>query len=570
MPIQLGEKSSTSTRSGRKSISVAILTFISSILVLQQLYQRYSFTTTPIEISEQICPLGKTLRPSSFYKDNSTVEFIVHDPEFRKESIKKLSGAVKISTVTFDYYESPLDNPDQWKNFTQFHWFLESQFPLVYQTLKVSKPNIYNLVFEWEGSDPSLKPLLLTAHQDVVPVESETISKWEHPPFEGFSDGETLWGRGSSDCKTLLVGELQAVEKLIKEGFSPKRSIILAYGFDEEIGGRNGASEISKYLTKKYGDDSVFAVLDEGGGAVSLFDDVAVALPSVGEKGAINFEITLNTPGGHSSVPPDHTNIGIVAQLVNEIEDTPFELVLTPLNPTLNVLQCIAKYTDEFDKDLKQNVFKAAYDKLANSKVVKYLSGIKGYKQTISTTQAVDIISGGVKSNALPEFSTVVVNHRVSVESSIEETREKIIGNLKTIAKRFDLGIYDQDEILPITKNGHFNITGWGIPPSPVSPLNNTSWEVFSGSIKHILEDYVYPNFTKPAVVAGNLGTGNTDTRYYWNLTKNIYRYKFTTTNGILEAGTHSVNEHVKVNDHLHLIAFLYEYIQNVDEAKDN
>lgn len=569
MPIQLDEKPGASSR-GRKSITVALFTIISSLLILQQLYQRYTLATVPIEISDQVCPLGQTIRPSSFYKDNSSVEYIVHDPEFRQESIKKLSGAVKVPTITFDYYESPLDNPDQWKIFTQFHWFLESQFPSVYQTLTVTKPNIYNLVFEWEGSDPSLKPLLLTAHQDVVPVEAETISKWDHAPFEGYSDGETLWGRGSSDCKTLLVGELQAIEQLIKNGFTPKRTIILAIGFDEEIGGDNGANEISKYLTKKYRDDSVFALVDEGGSAIAKFGDVAVALPAVGEKGAINFKITLNTPGGHSSVPPDHTNIGIVAQLVNEIEDTPFDLKLTPSNPILNFLQCVAKYTDEFDQDLKQNVFKAAYDKLANSKVVKYLSGIKSYKQSIRTTQAVDVIDGGVKANALPEFTTLVLNHRISVESSVEETKDKILGNLKTIAKKFDLGIYDdQAEILAGTENGYFNITGTGLSPSPVSPLNNTSWEIFAGSIKHIMEDYVFTNSTHPAVVAGNLGTGNTDTRYYWNLTKNIYRYKFTTTNGILEAGTHSVNERIKVDDHLYLIAFLYEYIQNVDEAKD-
>ncbi|ODQ59894.1 hypothetical protein WICANDRAFT_78525 [Wickerhamomyces anomalus NRRL Y-366-8] len=573
MSLQLlDEKSSSTPTTHKKQVIVAILTFISlAILFSSNSYIAPLFTpSSPVESTIRLCPSGKTLRPSSFYKDNSSVEYIIHDPEFRKESIKKLSGAVKIPTITFDYYQDPFVNPEQWNNFTHFHWFLESQFPLVYQSLKVSKPNIYNLVFEWEGTDSSLKPLLLTAHQDVVPVEEETISKWEHDPFEGYSDGETLWGRGSSDCKTMLIGELQAIERLIKDGFTPKRTVILAFGFDEEIGGQFGAAHIAKQLTETYGDDSLFALVDEGGSAISLFDDVAVSLPSIGEKGALSLQITLTTPGGHSSVPPDHTNIGIVAQLINDIEDTPFESVLTPINPTLNFLQCVAKYTNEFDEGLKNNVFKAAYDKAANSKVIEYLSSIRGYKYFVRTTQAVDIIDGGVKSNALPEYTNLVINHRISVESSIEETIDKIIGNLETIANKFDLGIYhDQEEILPATKNGHFNVSGSGLSPSPVSPLNNTSWDVFSGSIKHIIEDYIYPNLSKPAVVAGNLGTGNTDTSKYWNLTENIYRYRLSTLNGILEGGTHSVNEHTTIDNHLSLIAFTYEYIKNVDEAKD-
>jgi len=572
MAIQLCEKSSLPTASSyKRAVIVAFSTVLSLGLFSFHFYPNQLLTESPVDPTEHLCPIGETLRPSSFYKDNSSVEYIIHDADFRQESIKKLSGAVKIPTVTFDYYEDPFINPSQWNNFTKFHWFLESQFHKVYEHLHVTKPNIYNLVFEWEGTDPSLKPLLLTAHQDVVPVEEETISKWEHGPFEGFSDGETLWGRGSSDCKTMLVGELQAIERLIEDGFKPKRTIILAFGFDEEIGGKYGASHNAKYLTEKYGDDSIFSLVDEGGSAISLFGDVAVALPSIGEKGSLNLDITLTTPGGHSSVPPNHTNIGIVAQLINDIESTPFEPILTSMNPTLNFLQCVAKYTNEFEEGLKKNIFKAAYDNIANSKVIEYLSGIKGYKYFIRTTQAVDVINGGVKSNALPEYTTVTLNHRISVESSLEETTNKVIGNLKTIAKKFDLGIYyGEDEIFPTTNNGFFNLSApHGLVPPPVSPLNNTSWEVFSGSIKHIIEDYIYPNLTRPAIVAGNLGTGNTDTNKYLNLTKNVYRYRLSTLNGILDGGTHSVNEHTTVDNHLALIAFTYEYIKNVDEAKD-
>ena len=84
------------------------------------------------------------------------------------------------------------------------------------------------LLFEWYGSDSSLKPLLLTGHQgelspfykafdeylitmpDVVPVLSTTRGLWTHDPYGGEYDESTdlIWGRGSSDDKSGTIGAL--------------------------------------------------------------------------------------------------------------------------------------------------------------------------------------------------------------------------------------------------------------------------------------------------------------------------------------------------------------------------
>ncbi|KAH8913971.1 Zn-dependent exopeptidase, partial [Atractiella rhizophila] len=78
---------------------------------------------------------------------------------------------------------------------------------------------------------------MLMAHQDTVPVNMATLDQWDYPPWSGHYDGTYVWGRGASDCKTLLISELQAVTLLIKQGFTPRRTIILSFGFDEETGG---------------------------------------------------------------------------------------------------------------------------------------------------------------------------------------------------------------------------------------------------------------------------------------------------------------------------------------------
>ncbi|CCH46021.1 Carboxypeptidase S [Wickerhamomyces ciferrii] len=569
MSIQLGEQNKPPV-SLKKRLGAAIISIIVLALISTQVYTQLLNPESIEELSRGVCEQGKVLRPSSYLKDKTHLEYIVKDKAFREESIKKVIGAVRIPTVTYDYYEDPLVNPQQWNNFTRFHAFLEAQFPTVYQNLKVSRLNGFGLVFEWEGSNSKLKPILLAAHQDVVPVEQETISKWKYPPFEGVSDGKYIWGRGSSDTKTLLISTLQSVERLIHDGFNPRRTIVLGYGFDEEIGGKWGAFKINEYLINKYGKDSFFSLIDEGGNGVSFIDDVAFGVPAIAEKGPMNVNIALTTPGGHSSVPPDHTNIGILSQLVNEIESTPFDPSLSGNNPFLNFIQCVAKYTDEYDKDLKKNILKAAYDKVANSKVIKFLHGIKKFRYSIQTSQAIDIVHGGVKANALPEYSTLVINHRISVDSSIDEAINKIIGNVVKVAKKFDLGVYQNEvEVLPKTENGYFELKYLGLAPSPVSPLDTKSWEVLSGSIRHILDDYVFPNASAPSVVAGGLDNANTDTSKYWDLTKNIYRFKFNTLSNIEDVGTHSVNEHILIDDHIHLIAFNYEFILNADEADD-
>ena len=78
--------------------------------------------------------------------------------------------------------------------------------------MSLTKVNTWGLVYEWPGSDKSLKPILLTAHQgmvatlsvdsgdpslvDVVPVNPKTVNEWEYPPYSGHYDGRPFFKRG--------------------------------------------------------------------------------------------------------------------------------------------------------------------------------------------------------------------------------------------------------------------------------------------------------------------------------------------------------------------------------------
>lgn len=562
------------------NIWASIMGFVAAVYLVNQfgLFDLYtSISPDDPHNPDSLCPLVDKLDPTRYLSDNITLDRIMHDYNFRNESAKKLAHSIKVATEVFDDMINPNSaetNEDlyklepRWKKFEEFHGYLRDTFPEVHQKLNVETVNKFGLIYTWKGSSDK-KPILLTAHMDVVPVDKETIHEWTHPPFDGFYDGEFLYGRGAADCKNLLIGLLETIELLLSDdGFHPERTIILGFGFDEEYAG-TGAYAISKHLEARYGADSMYAVIDEGTDGYETIEGRKFILPATGEKGHMNSVIDLFTPGGHSSIPPKHTLIGILAKLISEIEDEEFNGILTNANPVLNELQCIAEHSTTIDKTLKKNILKAHLDMNANKEVLNYLSKDPSTKFLVTSSKAVDVVQGGTKSNALPEHASVLINQRVAVEETIEANSRKILDHIKNIANRFDLGIiYNGDEIVQPTTNGYFNYSLENLfPPAPITPINNKIWNTFGGALRYLFEELVYPDINETFIVSPSISTGNTDTRSYWNLTRNIYRY----VPGIGSADNiHSVDEKLTFDSHLHVIAFYYYYLQVIDKLNDD
>jgi Gly-Xaa carboxypeptidase len=221
------------------------------------------------EITSDQCPQEAPLLPNKTTSALSAMDEFLKSETFRNHSINRLSDAVKVQTVSFDDMGAIGDDA-RWDVFYDFASYLKNTFPAVHESLVLDVVNTHGLVYTWEGSDKHLKPTLLMAHQDVVPVPDSTISSWTHPPFSGFYDGKFIWGRGASDCKNQLIAILEAIELLLSAGFTPRRTVILSFGFDEEVSGIEGANHLAPYLLEKYGRDSIAVIVDEGAGVSSL------------------------------------------------------------------------------------------------------------------------------------------------------------------------------------------------------------------------------------------------------------------------------------------------------------
>ncbi|GMM33353.1 hypothetical protein DASC09_006780 [Saccharomycopsis crataegensis] len=550
--------------------------------ISSKLYMAFSYYSTTLltqEIAELKCPIATKISPKDFDGvSNEILDKILHDPLFRNQSAMKLSKAVQIVTEVTDNtkFITNMDDPS-FAPFTEFHNYLEKTFPHIHKTLTKELVNTHGLVFTWQGTDPSLKPVVLTAHQDVVPVEEHTVKDWKYPPYSGHFDGEKIWGRGASDCKDLLIGQMESVELLIETGFVPSRTIILAFGFDEEVEGTHGAAHIGKFLTERYGDNSIYAIFDEGSRGILEQDGTYLIPICTAEKGYLDSKITLQTPGGHASNPPGkHTAIGIMSQFVGLVDETPFEPSLTSINPLMELLQCYAEYSTSISPMRKFAIGKAAEDATFNKAIVDSLMGDVFMKYTISTSQAATIFNGGIKANALPESVAININSRIAVDSSVAETRAKFVDNLITSADLFDLGlIVDEEIIRPFTPNGYFNysVPLRSLEPAPITSTKGSVWEVYTGSLRFLYEDLAYPEVVAehqpqgfipvPAVM-----TANTDSKHYWNLTDNIIRYfpEVIMKNGMSLNGIHGANEFAWIEGHLNLVAFYYLYMKNLDD----
>ncbi|KAM5533864.1 hypothetical protein V8D89_012527 [Ganoderma adspersum] len=491
---------------------------------------------------------------------------------FKSRAVEWLGGAVRVPTESYDKM-GPVGEDKRWDAFGPFHDYLLNAFPLTHSSLELTKVNTYGLVYVWKGSDASLKPLLLLAHQDVVPVNPDTVDEWTHPPYSGYFDGERVWGRGSSDDKSGLIGILSSIESLLEAEFQPTRSVVLGFGFDEETSGFHGAASISKYLEKTYGENSFLLLVDEGGGFANEYGGV-VATPAVAEKGYLDVRVEVTSPGGHSSIPPEHTTIGILSQLLVHYEENPYEAQLSRGTPMFWKAQCLAAYAPDLPHKLRKDLKKSVKSDKALKAAQKELFKSKAFHALVGTTQAIDLVNGGVKTNALPERAWAVVNHRIATDSSVSAVQAHDTKLLKKLAEHFNLsytafGAQVSEQDAPAY--GSLAISdawGGGLEPAPISPINAPEYALLSGTIKATYNAHRSLTGDDNVVVVPGIMSGNTDTRWYWALTEHIYRYNHHNSGNAtsLANGVHTVNEFLVVDGFLEQIRFFTTLILNADE----
>ncbi|KAJ5613875.1 Peptidase M20 [Penicillium herquei] len=529
----------------------------------------------------ETCPQAqRVVAPNDGFHSSLT---FLEDEAFRARQAHRLSQAVQVPTTVGDFAEDPYD--PAFAPFVEFQELLTKLFPLVHSRAKLEHVNRLGLLYTFQGVDTTRKPILFMAHQDVVPIDD--ASDWTYPPFDGVIDGEWIWGRGSSDCKNVLIGLLSTLEDLLSQNWRPQRTIVLAFGYDEESHGWLGAGSLAPVLEEKYGKDSFEFILDEGGmglqslGSSADAGEVLYALPGVGEKGSLDLVLELAVPGGHSSIPPAHTGIGIMAEILYELERQElFTAWLDESHPSFGTLECQARYSPDHVESWLASKLEAG-DAEALAEAVAQSRGA-AVRYTLQTSQAADLIQGGVKTNALPEKISAVVNYRVALHQTPDLVRQRAVRIIGPIAERHNVSMSvdfpgvvssgnkkgSSDRTLRLSPLSDPLVPA---PISPTDPLTSKVWARFSGVARSVFESHPNPltksdatsDATPTVVVTGDIMTGNTDTRFYWSLSENIYRWSPSRAGGA--ANIHTVDERINLNVHLEGMMLYYDLIRSFD-----
>ncbi|KAF7316280.1 Gly-x carboxypeptidase [Mycena indigotica] len=525
-----------------------------------------------LRVDADVCPQSSALSPvvNKDVWDNATRQFEAEN--FKTRVVELLGGAIRIPTITFDDMQAVGVDP-RWEVFDQLHAYLEHEFPLTHAHLTVRKVNTYALWYEWKGTNPALKPIFFAAHQDVVPVDLLTEDDWAHPPFSGFFDG-------TADDKNGLIGVLTALEVLLEANFTPSRTIVAAFGFDEEISGFQGAQHLSKAFLQEYGHNGFALIVDEGGGMANLFDTM-VALQGVSEKGHIDIGINVTSPGGHSSAPPSHTSIGVLSAIVVQFENNPNPALLSRQSVPFETLQCLAEHAASLPTELKDLIQDSITSDEALHALEDMLAQFPLYLGMISTTTAVTVIRGGVKANTLPELTTVTINRRILAESSVAEVLTYDTNLIKPLADHFNMSFSAFGvEISTGSAPGNISLgnLGHAVDPAPITPWSGSAaaaYDLFAGTIVSTYDSRLGHSpgeDDKTVAVSPLIVPANTDTRHYWDLSPNIFRYNHGNTGGLsleeARKGIHSVNESIVASDLVEAVRFYVLLALNADESE--
>ncbi len=429
------------------------------------------------------------------------------------------------------------DGHFQKEEFSNFIQFLKYSFPLVHKTLEVERINELSLLFKWQGINKKSPSNMIIAHYDVVPVEDE--KKWTFKPFSGTVSDGMVWGRGAIDDKFSVMATLEAVEKLIKEGYRPRGDLYLGFGHDEEIMGVQGGMEIAKSLKKK--GVRLASLLDEGPsvikGLLPRKENLNVAYIGIATKGNAYIKLSATGPGGHASLAPKRNPILTLSNAITKLNNMKLREEITP-----PLKKMLISMKDEYDAPTNWI--------LSNPDLFSYFIIQDFKKKRISRTLVRDdisfnIITAGDKDATVPSSAELILS------SSILPG-----GNYDNRLKEIQNTLHGMDIVVQPVRFKHNHV------PHMYNPTDSSSTE---SKIYKDIELSIKQSYGKVTTLP-TLMPGGSDGKHYKNLgvVENVYYFNpiYLTQE---ELNTfHAKDERLPVSSYYRAILFYHSYIKKL------
>jgi carboxypeptidase PM20D1 len=436
-----------------------------------------------------------------------------------------LAQAIRFQTVS---YGDGIKEDEKTMALRAMYEWMERTYPYF---LTAAGPEVIgeSLLFTWHGKNPNLLPVMLMAHMDVVPVVPGTEKDWMHEPFAGDIADGFVWGRGAIDDKGQMVAILEAAEHLAASGFQPERTIMLALGQDEEVGGGQGNAMIAKTLT---GRGTHFAwVLDEGSSIMNEpYPGVRkpVAFVGTAEKGYLSLELTAHGQGGHSARPSNNLALERISNAIVNVVHHPFESDLDDVQRAkLDVLTPMVPFADKL---ILANLW------LTKPLVMRRLEAAPETAAVLHTTISPTMLNAGIKENVIPPSARAVINFRLHQRDTIKSVTDHVraaIGDPQ-------VDVTQREETLS--------------EATKIVGVNDPVYVYLAGMIK---ASYGVP-------VAPEMMTGATDSRHYIPLADAVLRFRPFRTEPSDLPRVHGTNERVAVADLGDAAGFYMRLIQDL------
>lgn len=446
--------------------------------------------------------------------DGAAIKVAAAAPFDTNLAAQHLAESIRFQTVS---NQDPGQNqPGEWD---KLHGWLAATYSKAHAAMQREMLG-KTLVYTWPGSDPAAQPVIVMAHQDVVPVTPGTEKDWKYQPFAGTIAEGAVWGRGAIDDKGSLVALFEAMEALAAQGFKPKRTIYLVSGHDEEAGG-SGAAEAAKLLASRK--VKALFTIDEGG--IITTDTPIINQPAmmigVAEKGYVTLRVRADAPGGHSSMPPKEIGTINLAKALIAIHENQFPLELR--GPAAGMIDVFAAKAGGMTKVAAANKW------LFGGLIKKQMGDSPTSAALLHTTIAPTMLQGSPKENVLPQSAEALINYRIAPWDNSAKVLERARGAAKDLPVKVDFTERAPRE------------------PTPVSSSTSLGWQLIVASARA-----GHPGL----VAAPYLVVAGTDSRSMTPVSDDVYRFAAISLATSETKMIHGTNEHITLKNLESAIAF--------------
>lgn len=440
---------------------------------------------------------------------------------------RRLGEAVRLRTISSR--DDPALNTDQ---FQQLQALLQARYPKAHAVMKRELVGDLSLLYTWPGSDPGARPIVVMAHQDVVPVAPGTDKDWTVAPFSGALQDGFVWGRGSWDNKGNLIAQMEALEMLAAAGFRPRRTIHLVAGADEEVGGLRGAKRIAALLKER--NVRVEFVIDEG---LLITDGILpglrqpAAIVGVAEKGYMSVVLRLNGKPGHASMPPPpgQSAIGMMSAALKRIDDEQLPAAIRGVAGEM--FATVAPEMDGFLRVALSNLW------LFGPIVQKQLEAGPSTNALLRTTTALTITQAGNKENVLPGQAEATINFRLLPGDTIAQVTERVRSQVQQVTGGGNFELFVLPGANEATKVSSTDSAAYRL-------LNRTVREVFPGTL-----------------VAPGLYIAGSDSVHFVDISEHVFRFSPIRARPEDLSRFHGTNERISLDNLADLIRFYHRLL---------